>query len=126
MLDWPEALIIGVSIVLLAGIVGATILAVWRTVLWLEWRYGDHAHWRWEILDVLVQRRATGAYVDQIAYRTGLRPEHIERILLVELTGRDGILVDGHKGGLWKITEKGLAAVFVTQHEKSLSFEVAE
>jgi hypothetical protein len=113
MLDWPDVIIVAAMLVLGAGAIAACVLGVWRLVLMLEWRYGDRAHWQWEILDFLKQRRRTGAYIDQIAYATALRPEHIERIITTELDS----LVIRDVYGLCTITLKGASALAAVQEE---------
>jgi hypothetical protein len=115
MLDWPEVIVIGAVIILFSGAVGVCILGIWSLTLWLEWRYGDHARWRWSILDALARRHTTGAFVEQLSYITGLRPEHIERIIMSELVRPDRSLVTPSTNGMYKITEDGLAALRATQ-----------
>ena len=63
MLDWPEALVLGVCILFVVALLTGVCIGVWRLVLYIEWRCGDHKRWAKEILNFLAERRATGAEV---------------------------------------------------------------
>jgi hypothetical protein len=111
MLDWPEALVLGVCILFVVALLTGVCIGVWRLVLYIEWRCGDHKRWAKEILNFLAERRATGAYIDQISLETKIHPVHIERILCTTLAGKVMRMPDWHHHMLWAITQEGLAAV---------------